>query len=164
MNLRERMGKAAKQKQIWCVETVCGYLNSTYLQKYSKYNDLSSIIIMVDKYTVFLLSLYFLDYIFLIERVFVHAYCHYPPQKKRACQNQLTGPLCYYLKRDYSATRVKRLKSTICSSLFCWASHCETVALSPSPNWNSWSTRQFSFRNFCTRPLAMFSIICAGRF
>ena len=36
---------------------------------------------MVDKYTIFLLSLYFLDYIFLIERVFVHAYCHYPPQK-----------------------------------------------------------------------------------
>ena len=36
---------------------------------------------MVDKYTIFLLSLYFLAYIFLIERVFVHAYCHYPPQK-----------------------------------------------------------------------------------
>ena len=35
---------------------------------------------MVDKYTIFLLSLYFLDYIFLIERVFVHAYCHYPSQ------------------------------------------------------------------------------------
>ena len=67
--------------------------------------------------------------------------------------------LSFQIVFAYSATSVKRLKATIFSSLSCWPSHWATVALSPSPNWNSWSTRQLSFRNFCTRPLAMFSII-----
>ena len=61
--------------------------------------------------------------------------------------------------RGYSAARVKRLKSQIASSASCFFSHCDTLALSPSPNWNSWSTRQFSLRNLLTRPLAMFSTI-----
>ena len=44
----------------------------------------------------------------------------------------------YYVSyKDYSATSVKRRKAVILSSLSCFFNHSATLALSPSPNWNS---------------------------